>query len=411
MRSLLYRCCFALCLASSAVAQDHQAWIFTGDPRSDPALGRVTTAGVVTTLLPRAYFYSASPGFAVDLDDRSYVLANPNTRGLLIVDAKGTVIKSVGLPGSGGVQDVVLNAAGDYAVLAWLPGGGGILEVDRRTYAVKTLWFGSQFGTACGFLRDADTGDFIAVKGAPVELLRIAEDGSSISSIATLTIGRTGQIAQDLGTGAFMSLVYPYPPSNWCPLYAVSSRGRVTTISGVPMGDVAAADRATSRHPRVVLATFSGLNFYSHHTQIVTPFARLNGMVTHLQPEASRNVATEARGPGRWVVRFDFPGEARRAYAAALSFSGIRPGLRLPDGRSMLFNPDAISVASLLGHLAPYYLGQVGILDAQGRGQAVLDVSRLPPLRGVSIWIQALTMHPAAPLGLATIADPVQLTL
>lgn len=411
MGSFLCRCGLALWLASSALAQDHQAWIFTGDPRSDPALGRVNSAGVVTTLLPRSYFYSASPGFAVDLDNRSYVLANPNTGGLLIVDAKGTAIRSIGLPGSGGVQDVVLNAAGDYAVLAWLPGGGGILEVDRRTHAVKTLWSGSQFGTACGFLRDADTGDFIAVKGAPLELFRIAEDGSSIASIAMLTIGKTGQLTQDLATGAFMSLVIPYPPSNWCPLYAVSSRGRVTMISGVPMGDVAAADRATSRHPRVVLATHVGLEFYSYQTRTVTPFARLNGFVTHVQPEGSRNVATEAQGAGRWIVRLDFPGEARRAYAAALSFSGIRPGLRLADGRSMLFNPDAISVASLLGHLAPYFRGQVGILDAQGRGQAVLDVSSLPPLRGVSIWIQALTIHPAAPLGLATIADPVQLTL
>ena len=61
---------------------------------------------------------------------------------------------------------------------------------------------------------------------------------------------------------------------------------------------------------------------------------------------------TEAQGPGRWKVRLDFPGEARRAYAAAISLSGIRPGVKLADGRRILFNPDWLSVASLLGLLA-----------------------------------------------------------
>jgi len=409
MRSLIYRCGLALWLASSALAQDHQAWIFTGKYPLDPALGRATTAGVVTTLLPGSYFKNPSTSFAVDLDNRSYVVANPDTGGLLIVDEEGTVIRSIGLPLP--ARDVVLNAAGDYAVLTRPWGSGAILEVDRRTYAVKTLWSGAQLTGALGFVRDADTGDFIAIKGTLVEVFRIAEDGSSVSSVAMITFGVTHQLTQDLRTGACMSVVYEYPPSSWCPLYAVSPRGRVTTLGGVTLGDVAAADRATSRDPRVALATASGLSFHYHRTQTVTPFAQLNSLVTHLLPEGSRNVATEARGPGRWIVRLDFPGEARRVYAAALSFSGIRPGLKLPDGRSMLFNPDALSVPSLLGRLAPFYLGQVGILDAQGRGQAVLDVSRLPLLHGVPIWIQAMTFHPGAPLGLATIADPVQLTL
>jgi len=51
------------------------------------------------------------------------------------------------------------------------------------------------------------------------------------------------------------------------------------------------------------------------------------------------------------------------------------------------------------------------VLDGQGRGQAAHDVSGPPALRGVSAWIQVVTIDSGAPLGLATIADPVQLTL
>ena len=52
----------------------------------------------------------------------------------------------------------------------------------------------------------------------------------------------------------------------------------------------------------------------------------------------------------------------------------------------------------------------VGGLDPFGRATAKIDVSTLyPAIRGNVIWMVAVTLDPRAPLGVATISDPLVL--
>jgi len=122
-------------------------------------------------------------------------------------------------------------------------------------------------------------------------------------------------------------------------------------------------------------------------------------------------VATERRSAGCWDVRLHFTGQGGSAYAVGLSLSGVRPGLFLPDGRRICFNPDALTAPSAAGQLAPIFTGQAGVLDTAGRATARLDVSALAPLAGLRVWIQALVLDPRAPLGIRTVPDPVVLVL
>ena len=119
--------------------------------------------------------------------------------------------------------------------------------------------------------------------------------------------------------------------------------------------------------------------------------------------DAGRGVRVEHEG-GEVI---HFPGEANVGYIAALSVTGVRPPVVLPDGRRIRFSPDAITRASLAGRLAPFFTGHTGFLDASGRAIARIDVSRFPRLSGVTVWIQAATLGVN---GFATAADPVRLT-
>jgi len=46
-----------------------------------------------------------------------------------------------------------------------------------------------------------------------------------------------------------------------------------------------------------------------------------------------------------------------------------------------------------------------------GRGSGGLDVSKLPGLSGLRVWAVAVSLDPAAPLGLSTISDPILIIL
>jgi hypothetical protein len=99
-------------------------------------------------------------------------------------------------------------------------------------------------------------------------------------------------------------------------------------------------------------------------------------------------------------------------YALALSLSGVRPGVLLPDGRRLPLNVDALTHAVLFGGLGHFLsFASVGRLGPLGLAFTYLDVSRLPGVSGIRVWAVAVALDPAAPLGLGTISDPILIVL
>ena len=89
---------------------------------------------------------------------------------------------------------------------------------------------------------------------------------------------------------------------------------------------------------------------------------------------------------------------------STITFGGIWTGV--------IVTQTAITVMCLDGRLGGVLTGSLGTLDAFDRATAVLDLGGFGQvLRGTTLWAAAVTLHAAAPSGIATSARPVVLVL
>ncbi len=144
---------------------------------------------------------------------------------------------------------------------------------------------------------------------------------------------------------------------------------------------------------------------------------RLTNVVTSLTVDSShrsvyydfafyrgRHVQTVKTGFRKWDIRLSIPDMADKAYAIGLTMSGIRPGVRLLDGRTIFINPDVFTFLTV-GNLIPGIFNPgPGKLDASGEARAVLDVSAIPRL-DFPFWIAVVILDPQAPTGVGFIPD------
>lgn len=119
----------------------------------------------------------------------------------------------------------------------------------------------------------------------------------------------------------------------------------------------------------------------------------------------NRNIQTVKKAANRWQVSLSCPDYPRHAYVAAVGASGIRPGVRLPDGRRIWLNVDNLVALSVTGRLRPFWHGGPGVLDANGEATGHLDTSAIAPLGGITVWIALLVLDHRAPGGVAFIPD------
>lgn len=123
------------------------------------------------------------------------------------------------------------------------------------------------------------------------------------------------------------------------------------------------------------------------------------------EPYRGRQIASVKTGAARWTLRFSLPSHPNQRYVAAAGISGVRPPLRLPDGRRIWLHFDDVTRLTLAGVSKPYFDSGPGVLDANGEAQGVLDLGALGPTGGLPVWIALLVLDPNAPLGIAYIPD------
>jgi len=388
------------------------------------AMGLYTRGGSIQTIVQSSVFSTMNylNRACMDFDNSGYVLTTWElgmNAGLTRMSSNGSILQAIPVrtmaPFDGMPLDVKVDFNGDYTMII----GGGIqppaLLRVTRSGTITTLLQGTKstfFRNPSTMTWDVETGDYLVhdagifLQNLPQHIYRISHDGSRAATISSMKIvmPTSVPITRDPATG---DLYFATTTG----LFTLPQGGNVTTLRTGAFTQTLSlvVDRTSDPNPRLVGGVGGATPFLFSMdlaTRAVTTITSTLPFVWEVFPDRSRNVATIKQGPGIWDVRFDFPQDAGNAYAAALSLSGTRPGFRLGN-RRVGINQDLITAASLQGLLAPHYTGYTGILSPFGTARGRIDVSSLlPGISGLRIWIQAVTINPKAPLGVATIADP-----
>lgn len=403
---------------ASAVAQNHPGDYVAGGT----SIRSIDPAGNVTTIFDNA---GSSGGLTMAIDNRHLVFNSSTDDGLFLVDPNTAAVTTIVVDAQAlsTPYDIVTNTDGDYVCTAFSLSNGrnlwSVLRISGSTIntIATTMSLGLTSGAfTAGLVRDIDTGDLVvpifdSTTGHPI--VSIAPDGSSLSTVLTsFPVGAPRfDMVQDIGSGDY----YIGGRDNGGLdgfLLQVAKNG-ASTVVATSVDDFAwnspAIDRSSSAAPRIVSAYFS-TNYYSFDltTAIVSSVA-VNG--SFVSPRAatilySRNIQSVLASPRKWSLNFSFPTHAGKNYAATITTSGVRPAVPLVDGRRIAFVPDIFSLLGLSGGLTGIFSGGPATLDANGEAQGMLDLSSLPSPLNLRVHVMCVVLDPAAPLGIAAIADP-----
>jgi len=377
-------------------------------------------SGAVTTLYAAPTAFNNIMGMAMDADNRSLWFCNgvDTTGGIFNLDLTSLAVTTL-LKGDPVTlyhpRDLIMNQDGDlvftnmyaattspttvrvYGLFKYSLGKLTTLATAPR----KVYWYG-------GLEIDIDNGMYTLMESADVVsgLFLQVDDNGVVNTLVRSGISARYSISQDIRTGDW----YIGSFGHYYQVKKGSPRATSITPASTAHYYAMAFDRASAPRSRIVSMYKNHLYYTDLATRVVTSVTLAYDTIIKRELEfyRGRNVATTKTGPGAWTIHLSFPWDAGENYALGLGYSGVRPGVQLPDGRVINLAPDALtflSVNNLLGNL--FNPGPLE-LDSRGEARAALDVSSLGSLGGLRVWIQCLVVHKNS---IGIIADPVGLTL
>lgn len=415
---------FLVALLSVAVSgQYHSAGYLTASTRVELTT-QVGSVGSVQTLWDNP---AAVNGLAMDTDNRRVICGDGSSafgiHGLLAIDPATLAVTTIIQNGNllYGPLDLAVNGDGDYVFTnryaepiapTFTRYGIGLFKYSPATKKLSTITTTVRLGRpgnwSGGLAIDIDSGDYVVQDrewsaGAP--LLRINDTGS----IATLASGLDPRytITQDLRTGDW------YSPAG-SQIWVVKPNSSKPTSLFTPGGgggwhSAIAFDRASAAAPRIVSRDGRALYFIDPATGLVTTTAlsSSSGTPWAITFYRGRNLCSVQTAPGQYTLRLSFPDEGGKGYLMAMSLTGVRPGIALPDGRTIPLAADAFTTLSLLGLMGSAWSRGPLVLDGSGEAAGALDVTGLP-VSGVRCWIAALVVEKGI---VGTVADPIVIKL
>jgi len=414
---------FVLILSLSVVsigAQAHNAGYIL--PGASGSVQHVSMTGVVTSIQPHTGSIYCT---TMNVDNQTALVFDYTNTAIVKIDPMtlavvGTFYTNSSLSSSTNVYDMCFDHNGDlYLGSSSSSGiGRGVFKIDQTATMTPVTVASSStqpFYYPENLDIDTDSAELLVGddrSGDPLVLLE--RDGSTFTTIASGWNFRYGT-HKDMNTGIIYSgtccdtstpnrSIYWLLPSTTTPGPFVSS----TSLRG---GYDPMLDRASMANPRIVCSSWNsgssgGLFYVDLNSKAISKLTTILRNTYDVTFVYGRNLQSARTAKGRWDIQLNAPGLAGLPYVIAVSASGTRPGIGLPDGRRIPLAFDTLSYLSLLGSLSPFLTNNIGVLDKSSTAIAKLDLSTLPAAaNGTRLWIGAVILDKAAPIGMALIVD------
>jgi len=383
------------------------------------ASGKVTSVAFSSS-----YVYAG----LMNLDNRTALVFDYTINSILKVDPKtlvvvGTLLTDSSLTSSNSVADMAFDSNGDLYVACY-SGRKGIFKTGIASPALTPVMTTGPFANGAGNMSlDPDNGELIVTPNftAATVCYSVRRDGTTVTTLGTNFYTRYGTyrhiLTGDIYSGSCCGK--NGGGSGAAIIYLKAGTSTATTLfnnSTIRGGYSPRPDRASAATQRIVLSTWrdtgsagaDGLWQIDIASTTMSKLATMSTGNTHKAvPVFGRNVQTARSGRGTWDALVSFPSLPGANFLLAVSLSGTRPFVRLPDGRAIPIIPDLATQLSVNGQLAPFVSGNVGQLNPKGEALAKIDLRLLGPgANGLVFFLLPVVLDARAPFGLSVIGDP-----
>jgi sugar lactone lactonase YvrE len=408
MRHRLAAFTLLLLLASTGAAQPHGTDLIVGS--TSGRIFRLTPTGTATTV--GTFSSGLMNMLTVDIDNRHIVALNTSPVELLRIDAAvGQIVATIwsGPPLAGSISWIEVDQDGDYLVTdpgSSSPRTSALFKVKRDGSAVITL-FAQPNALYNAFAEDKSSGDWILGDFNTKSMVKIDRITRTITTIVPLgTSGLQGAVQDPQRFEIYVDAANNASVVSYNPVTNV-----VTTLTSGLSTNSIAVDRSPAGDGTLLFVglTSGTIQKVSRSGTNLGSIGNAGGNPLGITVDRGRNLAPQlVRAPNDRVIHLDFPGQAGMPYVFALSLAGYFPGVTLPDARVIPLNVDPLLLLTARGALPPVLLNNIGLLSAQGRATVQLDLNPLTPaISGIRIWMAAITLDPAAPLGIGRVSGPL----
>ncbi len=369
---------------------------------------RITPSGQFFTIgsygMPGRFMWDLTPDALDQNVIASFAASRLWTGELLSIDvtsgAATTLVTGIG------AAKCVLDENGDFIVSGWRD----VVHVNRAGTAT-TLYTASAATPLVD--RDVSTGNWLI--GVGTDLLHYDPSAATVRTINANPVGMFAMVADPTTTDAYSAdfRIYRHDTTSGMttmlpPLLGQNTVGdRAIVLDRAPgsAGELLYVNRLVGAQHRIQRVDRNGV--------VISSVGSFPNEITGIVFDRSRNLGPQlVTPPNDRVVHVGFANAVGRPFVVAFSLSGTTPGLRLPDGRRVALNADALTAATLVGPLSPWLSNNTGILDARGRASVTLRLNGFGnSIRGVRLWAVAIAFDPAAPLGISQISTPVVFVL
>lgn len=365
-------------------------------------------------------------------DNSDFYLLASSLRSLYRVDANGNVFQTVVNGTFSSPYDMLLDQNGNIVVA---DSGNGLLQVNPALKTVTTILTQATLGTyARGITVEIESGNLL-IAGGDSFIHRYDWITGQTTIVSARSPGSFRfNLEQDHATGLLYTGTCCSTNTGGSAMFAFDLAGQTSTVL---VGATTPALRAWYAHrfdrrvqkpgANMMYASVNGFAITNNPsclvkmttqgviTTLVSYGPPANGVLTAYGMEigGSRNLSpVRTAAPNNRDVFVSFPAHGGKAYVIAASLTGMRPAVPLGDGRQINLIPDSLTVVTVNNLLPGLWSPGPGKLDAAGLAQAKLNLNLLgSALRGIPVWLAAIVLDPAAPVGIAAVSETLVLRL